>query len=295
MVAQIKKTGFVELRVLSTAGIPVDALSSDVNSERSFVDVLQSTSSVEAKAVGVRVLFSSLLDLFPVPSCYKTRSNGEGMRSAVDCYALESTPRPLAAAAVSVRLKRKGNFGIIGLLRNLWRIQSKLDRVLDGLALKPKRRSKRLGFLGLSRGTGGRESRYILEAGSDHFSAPDASLGLDPSVGLSSIFSPSVIEAVVEPPTRSPLGSPSKTDSLPEPSQVWQIDLVSTPVSPMVVYVPLAVVSEADFPAATEEAQAQTDRISSPVNGLIKRGLLGSKVISLSSIVSLGLVAIVQL
>jgi hypothetical protein len=37
---------------------------------------------------------------------------------------------------------------------------------------------------------------------------------------------------------------------------------------------------EADFPAATEEARAQTDWVSSPVNGLIKRGFLGSKVIS---------------
>jgi hypothetical protein len=65
--------------------------------------------------------------------------------------------------------KRKGNFGIIGLLRNLGHIQSKLDRVLDGLASKPMSRRKRLGFLGLSIGTGGREFVYILEAGSDFF------------------------------------------------------------------------------------------------------------------------------
>ena len=85
----------------------------------------------------------------------------------MDCYALESTLRPLAAAvAVFVRLKkRKGNFGIIGLFKNLRHIQSKLDRVLNGLASKPKRWRKRLGFLGLSRGTGGRGSGYILEAG----------------------------------------------------------------------------------------------------------------------------------
>jgi hypothetical protein len=211
----------------------------------------------------------------------------------VDCFALESTPRPLAAAAVSVRLKkRKGNFGIIGLLRNLGHIQSKLDRVLDGLASKPMSRRKRLGFLGLSIGTGGREFVYILEAGSDCFLAPEVNLGSDPGVGLSSNFSPSVIEAVVEPPARSPLGSPSKTDSLQEPYQVWQIDPVSTPVSSVVVYVPPEVVVEADSLAATEEAQAQTNRISSPVNGLIKQGFLGSKVISPSSIGSLGLVVV---
>ena len=63
------------------------------------------------------------------------------------------------------------------------------------------------------------ESGYILEAGLGHFLAPDANLGSDPGVGLSSNFSPMVIEAVVEPPTRSPLGSPSKTNSLSEPSQ----------------------------------------------------------------------------
>jgi hypothetical protein len=239
--------------------------------------------------------------------CYETRSDGERLRSAVDCYALESTPRPLAvAAAVSVRMKRKGNFVIIVLWRNLGHIQSKLDQVLDGLASKPKHRRKRLGFFGLSRGTGGRESRSILEAGSGQFSALDANLGLHPGTGLSSNFSPSVIEAIVEPPARSPLGSLSETNSLLETSQVRQIDLVSTPVSPVVDYAPPEVVVEADFPAAsslpashlsvfssaTEEAQSQTDRISSPVNGLIKRRLLGSRVISPSPIGSLGLVAV---
>jgi hypothetical protein len=73
-------------------------------------------------------------------------------------------------------------------------------------------------------------------------------------VGLSSNFSPSVIEAVVEPPARSPLGSLSKTDLLLEPTQVWQIDPVSTPISSVVVYVPLEVVTEADFLEAVEEA-----------------------------------------
>jgi hypothetical protein len=146
--------------------------------------------------------------------------------------------------------------------------------------------------LGLSRGTGDGESEYILEAGSGNFSAPNANLGSNSGVGLSSNFSPSVIEAVVEPPARSPLGSLSKTDLLLEPTQVWQIDPVSTPISSVVVYVPLEVVTEVDFPEAVEEAQAQTDRISSLVNGLIKRGFLGSKVISPSSIESLGLVTV---
>jgi hypothetical protein len=67
---------------------------------------------------------------------------------------------------------------------------------------------------------------------------------------------------------------------------------VSTPISSVVVYVPLEVVTEADFLEAVEEAQAQIDRISSPVNGLIKRGFLGSKVISPSSIESLDLVIV---
>jgi hypothetical protein len=61
-------------------------------------------------------------------------------------------PRPLVAAAVSVSSKkRKDHFGIIGILRNLGKIQSKLDRILAGLDSKPKRRRKRLGGLGLAK------------------------------------------------------------------------------------------------------------------------------------------------
>ena len=61
---QIKKTGLVDLGVPTTAGILVNAPSSDFNSGRLFVDVLRSTSCVEAKAVGLKVLSSSFLNHF---------------------------------------------------------------------------------------------------------------------------------------------------------------------------------------------------------------------------------------
>jgi hypothetical protein len=127
---------------------------------RSFVDVLQSTPGVEAKDSGRKVLSSTFLDLFPVQSCFEVGSVGE-TRSAVDCAAMEFLPGSQEAAAASLRLKkRKGVFGISGLLRYLGHVNAKLDRVLDGLGSKPLGSASRPG------------------------SAPLSVPGLDPELGL---------------------------------------------------------------------------------------------------------------
>ena len=135
--------------VPSSAGRLLDAPLSLVSSGgRSFVDVLRSTTGVEAKAVDFKVCCLRSLDLFPVSSCFESESDDLGLRFAVDCSALESLPTLLVAAAGSVRLrkKKKGKISISGLLRLLGQIQRKLDRVHAGVALKPNRRRKRVLF-----------------------------------------------------------------------------------------------------------------------------------------------------
>ena len=47
------------------------------------MEVLRSTSSVEVKKMGSN-LSSSLLDLFPVLTCFETVFDGDGLRSAVN-------------------------------------------------------------------------------------------------------------------------------------------------------------------------------------------------------------------
>jgi hypothetical protein len=71
LVVQVKKTGSMDYVVPTTVGNRMGASSSGVNSRRSFVEVLCSTSGVEAKAVGWKFLSSSFLDLFPVSTCFK--------------------------------------------------------------------------------------------------------------------------------------------------------------------------------------------------------------------------------
>jgi hypothetical protein len=105
----------------------VDVPSSGFKSGRSFVEVLRSTSGGEEKASVLKVVSSSPLDLFPVHSGFELGSIGE-MRSAVDCYELESLSWSPAAAAVSLSPKKtKGNVSISGLLRNLGQMYAKLD------------------------------------------------------------------------------------------------------------------------------------------------------------------------
>ena len=113
------------------------------------MQVLRSISSVEERAV----CSSRSLDLFSMLSCFESRSDGEGLHSAMDCSELEGfLPRSLAAAAVSVcsMKKKKGKIGSGGLMRLLGHIHLKLDRVLAGVTSKPTRRRKRARGLGFA-------------------------------------------------------------------------------------------------------------------------------------------------
>ena len=83
--------------VPSSAGLLLDAPFSVVASGRSFVDILQSTTGVEARVVDFKVCYLRSLDLSPVSSCFESEPGGLGLCSAVDCSALESLPTPLAA------------------------------------------------------------------------------------------------------------------------------------------------------------------------------------------------------
>ena len=144
-----KLSGTAKHGVPSSAGLLLDAPLSLVSSGgRSFVDVLRSTTGVEAKAVDFKVCCLRSLDLFPVSSCFESESDDLGLRFAVDCSMLESLPTLLVAATGSARSrkKKKGKISISGLLRLLGQIQRKLDRVHAGVALKPNRRRKRVLF-----------------------------------------------------------------------------------------------------------------------------------------------------
>lgn len=173
------------------------------------MEVLRSTSRVVVKDVNVKVLSSSFLNLFSVSTCFETVSDGDELRSAVDCYALEGLPRTLAAASTSLSSrKKKGPFGNHGLKRLLGQVQSKLDRVLTGLASKPKRRRKRFGILGLAFTASGRDIGSGNEASSGHISVLDLGLDLVPDMGfVSNSAGVEVLEPVFV------MGKPSSLDS----------------------------------------------------------------------------------
>jgi hypothetical protein len=114
----------------------LDAPPSGSKSGRSYLEVLRSTSGVEAKASGLKVVSPSPLDLLPALYGFELGYVGE-LRSAVDCYELESLSWSLAAeSASSCSKKTKDNIGISGLMRNLGLLHDKLDRVLAGLGSK---------------------------------------------------------------------------------------------------------------------------------------------------------------
>ena len=150
LTVQDKLTGSLDSVVSTTVENILGASSSDVTSGRgrSFVDALRSTASVEVKAKGSH-LSSSYLDLFPMSTYFKTVSDGDGLRSTVDCFAMEGLHTPLAAAVVILSLKKKkGNSGNQGIKRLLGHFHSEVDWVLVGLFSKPKHRRKRVGILG---------------------------------------------------------------------------------------------------------------------------------------------------
>jgi hypothetical protein len=128
-----------------------------VQEGRSFVEVLRSNSCAAAKVVGLKLLSSQLLDLFSVPIRFEKGNDGVEQRLAVDCYEMESSTPSfqhclqnslVAARAKLGRKKRKVIFDNQWVKKHLGFIRSKLDRILGGLALKPKGKRIRVGSIG---------------------------------------------------------------------------------------------------------------------------------------------------
>ena len=188
LVVQVKKIGLLYYVVPTTEGNLMGASSLGVNSRQSFMEVLCSTYGVKVKAVGLKFLSSSFLDLFPVSTCFEMVSDGDKLCTAVDCYAMEGLPSSLAAAVATLSPKKKGTFSNQGMKRLLGQVQSELDWVLAGLVSKPKRRCKRVGILGLAVTSFGRNTGSVHEASSGHDLEPgfEQSLGhiLDPGLDL---------------------------------------------------------------------------------------------------------------
>ena len=206
--AQFKLSSSAECGAPPSTGFLMEASSSGVIAERSFVEAIRSTSGVEVRAVVFKGCSSRSLDLFPVSSCFESRSNGVGLRSAMDCSALDSVPRYMAAAAGSVSMKKKGKFSIFRLLRPLGQFHLKLDRVLAGFAMKPIRRRKRVRFLGFRKFVLGWVSRSVLEAGSGQNLEPNLELGSDlclkPGLDLGLNLDPSSVFPLVSKVVLSP-------------------------------------------------------------------------------------------
>lgn len=88
------------------------------------------------------------MDLVQILLFVKAGIGGEDMWRAVDCSSLE--PLVMAAGSVRMRRKKKGKFGICGVLSILWQIKCKLDQIFAGLVPKPNRRRKWIHVLGLT-------------------------------------------------------------------------------------------------------------------------------------------------
>lgn len=155
-----------------------------------------------------------LLDLFPVSIRYESSSDKEGLRSAVDCAALEGPlPRLVDVAAGSARALGSG-VDEEGLKRLLGLLDLKLDRVITRLSSKPTRRRNKFSVLGLDHALG-RESGLVvdeepdpdlgmdlyvatsldpgLDLGLDPSLDSDLDMGLDPGLDLASEIKPSLI------------------------------------------------------------------------------------------------------
>jgi hypothetical protein len=115
-----------------------------VDLKRSYVQALCATPAVEERAAPLRDL-----DLFPVLTQLESRNIGEDLRVAVDCAELEGV-RPCSMEAA-------GSAGASGLGAEVERLKKmiglldlKLDRVINGLALRPTRwRRKKFRAVGL--------------------------------------------------------------------------------------------------------------------------------------------------
>jgi hypothetical protein len=140
-----------------------------IDPKRSYVQALCAIPAVEERATSL-----SILDLFPVSTCFESHSVGEGLRVAIDCAALEGGRPSLVEAAGFVRASETGVDE--GVKKLLGRLEFKLDRILSGLPLRPiRRRRKKCKILG-------RDS--VLEKETGPVGAEGPNPGLDPDLGL---------------------------------------------------------------------------------------------------------------
>jgi hypothetical protein len=141
------------------------------------VQALRSFSEGEERVVGS--LWS--LDLVPVSICFKSRSDGEGMRSAMDCSALEGPlPRSLEVEAGSTRAA-VSVVDEAGMMKLLGLINLKLDWILIGRTSKPSHRRKKVRILGLADSVLGWASGPVSKS-LDPSLAPGVDPVLDPVV-----------------------------------------------------------------------------------------------------------------
>jgi hypothetical protein len=90
-------------------------------------------------------------------------SDEEGLRSAVDCAAMEGLlPRYVEAAAGSAKATGSG-VDEEGVKKLLGLLDIKLDRVIAGLSAKPTRRRHKCRVLGLDCALGGKSGPKVVE------------------------------------------------------------------------------------------------------------------------------------
>jgi hypothetical protein len=214
-----------ELRRLVASGsssvksLPTKLVEAEVTGEcsknYSFAEVLQSKTrtSIEAK-IGEddlrctvlqsetrikRLGWSSMyMDPLQISLSVEAGIGGEDVRLTVDCLSLE--PPVMVAGTVHLRRKKKGKFGICGVLSLLGQIKRKLDRIFVGPAPKPNRKRKWVRVVGLSTfGVGwahgsGQKSDLGLSLDLVHYSLSglDSGTGQKMSTGL--ILEPDLVE-----------------------------------------------------------------------------------------------------
>jgi hypothetical protein len=114
----------------SLAKVVRGSSSPGVDPKRSFVQALCASPAAVERADPMR-----LLDIFPMSKCFEARNEGEGLRVAVDCAALEAFRPRSREAARYVRVPSTGDED--GVKKLLGLLHLKLDRVLSGLPLRP--------------------------------------------------------------------------------------------------------------------------------------------------------------
>ena len=122
---------------------------------------------------------------------------GDDVRLAVDCSSLEL---PVMVAGIVHLRRKKGKFGICGVLSLLRQIKRKLDRIFVRPASKPNHRRKWVRVLGLTTSGGGwapgldQKSNSGLASELGQCSLPGLESGLDQKLSLGLILEPNLVK-----------------------------------------------------------------------------------------------------